>query len=138
MMFAPSNSAPVDHMPKVPLDIHASLVGSLFDDARSLIIGSVAATACIFLSAWKAGSWLLFAFALAVAIVAALRVRDMSAFAKIRSNLKTANDVRRWEIRYVVGATVTDGLIGFWCYASFTIVDDPFLRLLTSASPWPT
>ena len=131
MMFAPNNSAPVDQRPKVPFDIHASLVASLFDDRRSLSIGSAAAAACVFLSAWKVGSWVLLGFAVAVAIVAVLRVRDMAAFARIRSDLKTVGDVRRWEIRYVVGATMSVGLLGTWCFAVFAISDDPFVRLLS-------
>ena len=104
-MFAPNNSAPVDQMPKVPFDIHASLVASLFDDARSLIIGSVAATACIFLSAWKAGSWVLLGFA------RCRRHRRGAARARherVREDPvepENCGDVRRWEIRYVVGAT---------------------------------
>jgi len=120
-----------DRNPAVPLEIHASLVASLFDDQRSLAVGSVAAAACVFLSAWKVGSWVLLAFGMAFALVAVLRLRDMSAFAKRHSDLATAEGIRHWEVRYVIGATMSVGLLGTWCFAVFAITDDPFTRLLS-------
>ncbi|MEX0852950.1 MAG: EAL domain-containing protein [Bauldia sp.] len=115
----------------VPLDIYASLVDALFDDRRSLLIGSMAAASCALLSAWITGSVVLLAFAVAIAVVALVRFRDMGVYAHARSGLTTVADARRWEIRYVVGATMSVGLIGVWCLVVFVTTADPFVRLLS-------
>ena len=115
----------------VPFDVYASLVDSLFDDPRSLITGSVAAAACAALSAWKTGSIALLAFAVAIAVVAALRLVDMSRYRKARTSLTTTEAVRRWEISYVIGATVSVGLLGLWCFVAFAWTNDPFVQLLS-------
>jgi diguanylate cyclase (GGDEF)-like protein len=116
---------------QVPFDIQASLVDSLFDDRRSLFIGSIAAASCTLLSAWKTGSVLLLAFAVAIAVVAVVRAVEMGAYGRARSGLKTVRDLRKWEVRYVIGATISDGLLGVWCFVAFAMTDDPFVRLLS-------
>ena len=40
----------------IPLDIRVSLVRALYHDARSLVIGSVAAIVTSLFSAWKTGN----------------------------------------------------------------------------------
>ncbi len=116
---------------QVPFDIRASLVDALFDDRRSLFIGSMAAACCTLLSAWKTGSAVLLGFAVAIALVAVVRVIEIGAYGRARAGLKTVGDLRRWEVRYVIGATISDGLLGVWCFVTFAATDDPFVRLLS-------
>src|SRR4051812_26886588 len=114
----------------VPLDVYASLVDALYDDPRSLITGSVAAAACAAVSSWKTNSPVLFVFAIAIAVVAVLRLMDVAAYRKARADLKESTAVRRWEISYVIGATVSVALIGAWCFFAFAYSDDPFVEVL--------
>ncbi len=116
---------------QVPFDVQASLVDSLFDDRRSLFIGSIAAAGCTLLSAYKTGSVILLVFAVAIAVVAAVRSIEIGAYGRARDGLKTVRDLRKWEIRYVIGATISDGLLGVWTFVSFATTDDPFVRLLS-------
>src|SRR5882724_3826821 len=87
----------------VPLDIRVSLVGALYHDSRSLVIGSVAAIATSLFSAWKTGEPLLYICALAIAVISIVRAVDFRAFAT-RGQISTHEAARAWEARYVLGA----------------------------------
>src|ERR1043166_8444640 len=126
-----NTAAPPPAAKAVPFDVYASLVGSLFDDRRSLMIGSVAAAACVVLAAIKTGNLVLAVFAGTIAVVAAMRMVDMQAYHRARSSLTTAEAVRRWEISYVVGSTVQVALLGFSCLTAFLVSSDPFVHLLS-------
>src|SRR5579862_2470020 len=115
----------------VPFDIYASLVDSLFDDGRSLLIGSFAVSACALVSVWKTGNFILLGFAVAFGLVAMMRIADMRRYWKGRQKLTTVGSVRRWEISYVIGATVSDALLGLWCFVAFATSDDSFVQLLS-------
>ena len=111
----------------VPFDVYASLVDSIYSEPRTLLIGSVAISAATLISAFKTGALSLFACAFVVAIVAGLRMWDMRNYANRRSTLTTIEAVRRWELRYVVGAAATVALLGAWCFIAFVEVADPFV-----------
>ena len=116
----------------LPKDIYISLVGSLYQDSRTLVIGSVGASAAAFLTAmWTGEMWLL-VFAVAVPSIACLRALDMRRFARRRKTL-TVEAARVWELRYVIGAAVSVVLLGGWCVTTFIVSDDTFLRILTFA-----
>lgn len=116
---------------KLPLEIYKSLVDALFDDRRSLFIGSLAASLAALITAWKSGSWVLLAFAVAIASIAFARSRDMRTYAEIGGTLTTAEQVRHWEHRYVLGAAVYVALLGLWTFATFVLTTDPFIHLFT-------
>ena len=73
------------------------------------VIGSVLVTY------WKTGETLLLYCAIAVA---AGRVRTrlmMRAYLRARETVNTAEIARRWEYRYVAGASASVALLGMWC-----------------------
>ena len=88
----------------MPLDVYKSLVDALFEVRHALLIGSVASTGAALLTAWKSGETILFAFALAIALLAFFRNRDKRAYAEARPALKTRAEFRRWEHRHALGA----------------------------------
>ena len=108
----------------MPAAIYISLVDALFDDARSLLIGSVAASTATLVGAWKTGNVPLLLCALAIALVAAARALDMRAFARARP-LASAEAASRWELRYVVGAAAHVALLGLACFTAFAETSDP-------------
>jgi hypothetical protein len=130
-MSAPSGIVSRQRHSELPLDIYKSLVDALFDDRRSLFIGSVAASLAALISAWKSGHWLLLVFGLAIAIVAYARSLDMRAYGRIKLTLTDADSIRRWELRYVLGAAIYVALLGGWTFASFAVTSDPFIHLLS-------
>jgi diguanylate cyclase (GGDEF)-like protein len=115
----------------VPLEIYASLVDALFDDRRSLFIGSATASLAAILTAWKSGHWVLFAFGVAIAVIAYVRFLDMRAYSRARDNLKTAKEFRSWEVRYAYIGAVFLALLGLWTLATFVVTNDPFTHLFS-------
>ena len=120
--------------PAVPLQVYASLVDALYEVAVPLFIGSTAGWIAAGITAWRAQSWQLLLFAIALALIACLRAWDMGNFRRVRSTLRTEAAYRRWELRYVVGAALYVGMFGSWCLACFLVTDDPFVRLFGFAS----
>ena len=115
----------------LPKEIYISLVGSLYQDARTLFIGSIGVAAAAFITAVRTGeAWLLLC-AVAMPAIAYLRVLDIRRFGSRRESIKTVEAARVWELRYVAGSAASVLLIGAWCLATFIVSTDPFLRLLS-------
>ena len=117
--------------PDLPFEIYASLVDALFDDRKTLFMGSIAASLGALITGWKSGHWVLLLFGAAIALVAYLRALDMRAYGRVRLTLKTNDAIRKWEHRYVVGAAVYAALLGSWTFACFLLTDDPFIHLFS-------
>jgi len=127
-------AAPRRRNSDLPFEIYASTVDALFDVPQSLFIGSLAASIAALVTAWVADSYVLLAVGIAIALTATLRDVDMRAYRRQRAEtLKSVAAVRRWEHRYIIGATVYLGLMGIWAAASFAVTDDPFVRLFSFA-----
>ena len=114
----------------VPLDVRVSLVHALYQDARSLVIGSVAATVTSLFSAWKTEELSLYLCSLAIVSVFALRALDFRAFTRCR-DIRTTEDAVEWELRYVVGAASHVAALGIWCLLCFAQTSDPSVQLLS-------
>src|SRR3954454_13266033 len=123
----------IDQQPKtgVPPEIHASLVDSLFQERRTLLVGSLAASLAVLLTAWKTGESLLWAFAAVIVLFTAARNFDMGRYARLRRAGMSIQDTIAWEGRYVFGASVFVGLLGIWCFIAFVTTTDPFVQLLS-------
>ncbi len=55
----------------------------------------------------------------------------MRAYNDARSEIKTNEQGRKWEQRYVVGAATSVGLLGLWCFAAFATTSNPFAHLVS-------
>ncbi|MBV9430754.1 MAG: EAL domain-containing protein [Hyphomicrobiales bacterium] len=118
----------------LPKEIYISLVGSLYQDERTLLFGSIGvAAAAVITAVWTDEAWLLLC-AIAMPLIGYLRVLDVRRFNKRRASIKTVEAARVWELRYVAGAAATVLLIGAWCFATFLVSPNPFLRLLSFAA----
>ena len=122
----------LDRKPQpVPAEIYISLVDALFSDFRTLFVGSIAASMTALLTATKTGEPLLYLCSLAIAVVACVRALDVRAFATRRPLLKTAEEARTWELRYVIGASAHVALLGAWCLIAFAKTSDPFVQIFS-------
>ncbi|HET9902646.1 MAG TPA: EAL domain-containing protein [Xanthobacteraceae bacterium] len=116
---------------ELPADIYIPLVDSLYDDTRSLFVGSLATVAAVLLSAWKTGEPLLVFCAGAMMMVAIARLLAMSAYWRPKNRPKSVAAARKWEIEYVIGAAVYVSLLGLWCVIAFGRSSDGFVRQLS-------
>ena len=124
-LMAPRGGKPL------PAELSISLVDALFEDLRSLVIGSLAAAITALITAWKTGEEMIYACSLAMVIVAFVRALDVLAYAKRRPSLTTVEEARKWELRYVCGAAAHVSLMGIWCLLAFAKTSDPFVQIFS-------
>jgi diguanylate cyclase (GGDEF)-like protein/PAS domain S-box-containing protein len=115
----------------LPAEVYLPLVDSLYQDGRTLLVGTVFVTASVFITYWKTGETLLFYCGLAVILVACARGLVMRAYARVRPSVTSIEVARRWEHRYVAGAAASVALLGIWCYVAFSRTADPYADLVS-------
>ena len=115
----------------LPTEIYISLVDALFEDLRTLFVGSLAASITALITAWKTGEQSLYLCSVAIVIVACMRALDVRAYLVRRPQLATIEEARRWELRYVVGAAAHVSLMGIWCLLAFAKTDDRFVEIFS-------
>ncbi|MBV8752431.1 MAG: EAL domain-containing protein [Hyphomicrobiales bacterium] len=127
MSSAPAPTA--QRSESLPPEIYIPLVDSLYQDGRTLFMGTVFVVGSILVTFWKTGQVLLLACALAIVLVAAARGLVMRAYARAR--VRENEQARRWERRYVAGAATSVMLLGIWCYVAFAATSDAFTQLVS-------
>ncbi len=115
----------------LPTEIYLALVDSLYQERRTLLLGKVFVIGSVFITYWKTGESLLFYCATAMILVAFARGLAIAAYFRVRPTIKTMEDGRRWEHRYVAGAAAFFALLGIWCYIAFALTDDPYAYLVS-------
>ena len=127
MSLALQTRRPVSGGEGPPPEISISLIDSLYKDAPAFVVGTILVTGPAFIVYWKTGDSLLLSCALAIVLVACARGLLMLAYVRIHSTVATLVDARRWERRYLAGATVSHILLGIWCFIAFSHTTDPFV-----------
>ena len=115
----------------LPADIYLPLVDSLYQDRRTLWLGTIFVTGSVFSTYWKTGEILLLYCALAIVLVACARGIMMYAYFRARPTIVSTEDGRRWEHRYVAGASALYALLGIWCFIAFSRTSDSFAHLVS-------
>jgi diguanylate cyclase (GGDEF)-like protein/PAS domain S-box-containing protein len=115
----------------LPPEIYIPLVDSLYKDGRTLFTGSVLLTIGILVTFSKTHEIFLFYCAVAFFVVACARGISMQAYWRARPAVTNPEAARRWEHRYVVGASSSVALLGIWCFISFARTSDPFANLVS-------
>ena len=104
----------------LPPDVYLPLVDSLFKEGRTLLIGTMFVIGSVLITYWKTGEILILYCALAISVVACARGLVIKAYLRARSTVTTTEAAKRWEHRYVVGASASVALLGIWCFIAFT------------------
>jgi diguanylate cyclase (GGDEF)-like protein len=131
MKRASRTSQPHNEHQTLPLEIYLPLVTSLYKDGRTLLVGTIVVTGSIFVTYWKTGDALLLSCAAAFVLVACARGILVWAYANTRPTITSDELAKRWERRYVAGASVSVGLLGIWCYLAFSRDYDSFPRVVS-------
>jgi diguanylate cyclase (GGDEF)-like protein len=118
------------HDRKLPTEIYTSLVASLFSDPRTLLVGGLGGVSAAILSAWRTGEPTIIVCAIGMVVVTLARAYDMHAFGRRRGETLTRAEAMRWELRYIVGASLYIALMGGWCFFAFARTADPVVQLL--------
>ena len=113
--------SPSDTKRELPTEIYVSMVDALYEDVRSLLLGAAAALAGSTYVAYLTRHPLLIAFPFAMFLIAAVRTVRMKQYHRIRGQVVTFEQARRWEREYTFGANALVFTIGLWCFASFTL-----------------
>ncbi len=115
----------------LPIEVYAPLVDSLYTERRTLLVGSVAISLAVLLSAVKTHDVLLYVVWGTMVAIAFLRAIDMTIYARQRPQMTRMEVARYWELRYVVGAATFTGMLGVWCLIVFAKTNDPFLYMMS-------
>ena len=120
MKRAPRASHTHDEHQILPLEIYLPLVTSLYKDGLTFLVGTIVVTGSIFVTYWKTGDSSILWCAVAFVLVACARGLLVRAYASKRPTITSDELARRWESRYVAGASASVGLLGIWCYLAFS------------------
>jgi diguanylate cyclase (GGDEF)-like protein len=110
-----------DMMRELPIEVYVSMVDSLYEDVRSLLLGVVAALAGTIYTAHLTGHPLLIAFPFAIVFIGFVRTLRMLAYRRVRADVVTYEQALRWEREYTIGANLLVFTIGLWCFATFNL-----------------
>jgi diguanylate cyclase (GGDEF)-like protein len=114
---------------RLPPGVRAAVVDSLYDDRPSLLIGSVAAAASAFVTAWQTSDPVLYLCTLAIALIGIARAFAFQAY-ESSDRARRRRTALRWHLLYALGAAAHVSMLGLWCLASFLRSDNPSVHLL--------
>ena len=107
------------------------MVDSLYQDGRTLFLGTIFIIGSVFITYWKTGEILFLYCAAAIILVACARGIMMRAYFRVRATVTSMEEGRRWEHRYVAGAAALFTLLGIWCFIAFAYTPDPYAVLVS-------
>jgi diguanylate cyclase (GGDEF)-like protein len=122
-MFTPARKS----MPAID---YVSIVRSVYDNRRAMLLGAVV---CIFgtvACAVKTGSPIYWAIAVGFVLLTIYRYIDMTLFQRVEIEPSDVKTAAHWELRSTYGAAIWATLAGLWCFASFAIVQDPATEII--------
>ncbi len=115
----------------LPAIDYVSIVRSLYEDKRTMLLGTVTMVSGAAGCAIKTHSIWLLAITLSFLVVGVLRWMDMTACEKSDFAADDVEAAAHWELRYTIGATCVAAILGVWCFISFVIVRDPTAQLIS-------
>ncbi|MBO3762027.1 EAL domain-containing protein [Ciceribacter sp. L1K22] len=118
---------------ETPKEVQLSLVSSLFDNSSTLLKGMVVHILAYAVVFHKTGDPIYLLVSLAFMVVFASRILLFRRFARADKSTLTVADIRRWEIRYVIGAASTAAVLGIGCGYSILVYEDTFVELASVA-----
>lgn len=132
-MVSVTRKGPENTARELPVEVYVSMVDALYEDVRSLLLGVLAALAGTVYVAVVTGNPILIGFPFAIVLIAAGRVLRMRAYRRERRDVRSAEQARRWEREYTIGANLLVFTIGLWCLACFVLTTLPSAHLFCVA-----
>lgn len=113
----------------VPTDVYLSFVSSLFGNRQTLFTGMVVHILTYVAVFHKTQDPYFIYLSCAFAIVFAYRIFWFIKFSAVDKSAWNVIDIRRWEIRYVLGGGATAAILGVGCGYSILAYEDTFVEL---------
>ena len=120
----------IEQSKKLPLEVYASVVQSLYADQAALFVGAFSAFIAAAILYVRTSDIIHLAFALALCAVTVMRLLDVKEFRKLEANA-TREVLINWEHRFLVLGSVYVGLLGFWSFMVSARSQDDFVLLMT-------
>lgn len=112
-----------------PKEVYLSFVSSLFDNRKTLFTGMVVHILTYLAVYHKTQDPIYILLSLAFAIVFANRIYWFRRFTNVDKSRWELEDIRSWELRYVLGAASTAGILGIGSGYSILAYEDTFVEL---------
>jgi diguanylate cyclase (GGDEF) domain len=112
-----------------PKEVYLSFVSSLFDNRKTLFTGMVVHILTYFVVYHKTQDPIFILLSLAFAAIFANRIYWFRRFTNVDKSRWTLDDIRSWELRYVLGAASTAAILGIGSGYSILAYEDTFVEL---------
>ncbi len=113
----------------VPADVYLSLVTSLFGNRQTLFTGMLVHILTYLVVYHKTEDPVFIMLAVAFVVVFANRIFLFARFSRAQKSAWTVQDIRHWEMRYVLGGAATAAILGIGCGYSILQFEDTFVEL---------
>lgn len=118
---------------RLPTEIRAALVESLFAPIASLIVGAVACSIIGAAVALRVGNYWIMATSAAIFAVGMLRVTSALLYQRYKQGQRIAA-IKLWEHVYEYGAWGFAGLLGLLCWLTITLTADTSLQMVVTTT----
>ncbi|MEL6967001.1 MAG: EAL domain-containing protein [Pseudomonadota bacterium] len=112
-------------------EVYRSLVISLFSENKTILTGAIASAAAMAMTAHHLDSLIIWLIAFATLVVGVGRFVQGRKFAALHDPAKlSAQQIRKWDISFSIGAIACTSLLGAWCFLA-ALPGDPFPRFVS-------
>jgi diguanylate cyclase (GGDEF)-like protein len=123
-MFEPASKS----MPAID---YVSMVRAVYGDRRAMFVAVLSCALGAGASAYKTGSWPLWAIAVVFVLIALGRFVSITRFLAARVGPADVEAAEKWEHRATFWAALMALTSGVWCVFSFLVVGDAFAELIS-------
>ena len=118
--------------PVIGGNLYRPLVRALFADTQTMVLGVVASSIGVLLTAWQSGEVSLYVCAAIMLLVGACRAAVNVAYRKRTHELQfdarpvTSAEMQRWELYYSIGAVGSMSCLAGWCAITMAMMHNEF------------
>ncbi|MEM7216346.1 MAG: EAL domain-containing protein, partial [Pseudomonadota bacterium] len=116
---------------RLPDNIYASVVRSLYADAKTLLVGVLSIAVAPLVLYWKTSDSVHLVFSAFFLIFGILRILLAKEFEFSTNSDTTRSEYEKWENRYINISSLYVGLLGSWFLVGAIRSDDPFVHLMS-------
>ena len=113
---------------ELPEPVYELVVRSLYDDLKTLAVGTVSIALAPLIAFHRVGDPVQIWFSVIFALLGGMRLIDATLFRRATSRPGFTQQLRTWEMRYVVLGAAYVGALGMWCMISIARTSDQLVH----------